>query len=154
MNAGTPIRTGPLPLRLPRRDRNPRRPGRPIPGKPHVIVKVVQTCAAAPSQWNAWTANGQYLYLRYRSGIGTADAYDTTDSEQWPHAPDGAAAYFDTGDRLDGEITLQEFCRQAGLILASRRQRAWARIHRTLTVALRPIRPHRAPVRSMADRAH
>ncbi len=83
------------------------------------LARVVETCAAVPSQWNAWTVDGQYLYLRYRSGIGTVDAYGTEDSEQWTRIPDGAVAYFDTGDRLDGEMTLPEFCQRAGLHLAA-----------------------------------
>lgn len=82
------------------------------------LARVIETCAAAPSQWDAWTADGQYLYLRYRSGIGTVDAYDTEDSEQWTRIPDGAVARFDTGDRLDGEMGIEEFCQRAGLRLA------------------------------------
>lgn len=86
--------------------------------QPIVLARVVRTCTAVPSQWNAWTVEGQYLYLRYRSGIGTVDAYDTEDSEQWTRIPDGAVARFDTGDRLDGEMDLTEFCERAGLQLA------------------------------------
>ncbi|MDX3576000.1 hypothetical protein [Streptomyces sp. FL07-04A] len=82
------------------------------------LARVVETCAALPSQWDAWTVDGQYLYLRYRSGIGTVDAYDTEDSEQWTRIPDGAVARFDTGDRRDGEMDLPEFCQHAGLRLA------------------------------------
>lgn len=81
------------------------------------LARVVQTCAALPSQWNAWTADGQYLYLRYRCGIGTVDAYEDDDSEKWTSIPDGAVARFDTGDRLDGEMSLAEFCERAGLHL-------------------------------------
>ena len=88
------------------------------PERSIVLARVVRTCAAVPSQWNAWTVDGQYLYLRYRSGIGTVDAYDSEDSEQWTRVPDGAAARFDTGDRLDGEMDLPEFCERAGLQLA------------------------------------
>ncbi|MCX5522181.1 hypothetical protein OG342_04770 [Streptomyces bobili] len=79
------------------------------------LARVVQTCEAVPSQWNAWTTDGQYLYLRYRSGIGTVDAYDTEDSDQWARIPDGAVARFDTGDGPDGEMDLPEFCQRAGL---------------------------------------
>lgn len=82
------------------------------------IVRAEQTCVACPSQWNAWTADGQYLYLRYRSGIGTADAYDNPDSDTWPQPPDGRIARFDTEDRHDAEIDLDEFCERAGLELA------------------------------------
>ncbi|GHA01275.1 hypothetical protein ACFOOM_12280 [Streptomyces echinoruber] len=86
--------------------------------QPIVLARVVRTCVAVPSQWNAWTTTGQYLYLRYRSGIGTVDAYDNPDSETWTRTPDGAVARFDTGDRLDGEMTIEEFCERAGLELA------------------------------------
>lgn len=43
------------------------------------LVRVVQTCPACPSQWNAWDAAGQYYYLRYRGGRGTVE---TAASEQ------------------------------------------------------------------------
>lgn len=82
------------------------------------LARVERTCTAVPSQWNAWTVDGRYLYLRYRSGIGTVDAYDTEDSDQWTRIPDGAIARFDTRDRLDGEMDLIEFCERAGLELA------------------------------------
>jgi len=82
------------------------------------IVRVVRTCAACPSQWDAWTGDGQYLYLRYRSGIGTADTYQSSDSETWARIPDGNSARFDTEDRHDSEINLEDFCHLAGLGLA------------------------------------
>ncbi|MET7776299.1 hypothetical protein ABZU94_10520 [Streptomyces mirabilis] len=88
------------------------------PAQPLVLARVIRTCTAVPSQWSAWTVDGQYLYLRYRSGIGTVDAYDTHDSDQWTRVPDGAVARFDTGDRLDGEMTLADFCEHTGLQLA------------------------------------
>jgi hypothetical protein len=93
---------------LPALERNPR----------PVLARVIRTCIAVPSQWNAWITQGQYLYLRYRSGIGTVDAYDTHDSHRWTRVPDGAVARFDTGDRLDGEMTLTAFCEHTGLRLA------------------------------------
>jgi hypothetical protein len=80
-----------------------------------VIARTVQTCSACPSQWNAWTPDGRYLYLRYRSGIGTVDSYDDADHETWDRAPTGELARFDTGDRLDGSMELAEFCARAGL---------------------------------------
>jgi hypothetical protein len=85
----------------------------------HVIARAVRTCTACPSQWDAWTADGQYLYLRYRWGVGTADAYDNPNSDTWTTPPDGAISHFDTGDRLDGDIALEDFCAQAGLTVAA-----------------------------------
>ncbi len=82
-----------------------------------VLAKVVQTCAACPSQWDAWTADGQYFYLRYRFGIGTVDAYDSPDSDTWPSFPDGQVARFGESS-LDGVISLRDFLAAAGLELA------------------------------------
>lgn len=83
------------------------------------LAKVVQTCSACPSQWDAWTVDGQYLYLRYRWGVGTVDGYDGPGPDGWHVAPDGCLARFeDADDPLSGEITLAEFCERAGLQLA------------------------------------
>lgn len=88
---------------------------------PIVITRAVQTCIAVPAQWNAWTVDGQYLYLRYRFGHGTVDSYPSPDVEQWDRVPEGNLACF--GDcfprqGFDGEIELDEFCERAGLVLA------------------------------------
>ena len=32
------------------------------------FVRIEQTSEACPSQWNAWTADGVYHYVRYRHG--------------------------------------------------------------------------------------
>lgn len=91
------------------------------------IARIVQTCEAFPSQWNAWTPDGQYLYLRYRSGRGSVDAFDNPDPATWGDWAQGNIARFGEGWNLrsydpvisnDGEISLEEFCEQAGLLLA------------------------------------
>jgi hypothetical protein len=82
------------------------------------LARVVETCVACPSQWNAWTADGQYLYLRYRSGIGTVDAFRSPDPETWGGFAEGSVARFDTCDRLDGDMNLREFLAATGLELA------------------------------------
>lgn len=82
------------------------------------IVKAVQTCEACPSQWDAWTDTGQYLYLRYRWGVGTAEEFDSPDPETWDTYPATPIAEFDTGEEYGGEISLTEFCQRAGLTLA------------------------------------
>ena len=83
------------------------------------LARVVCTCPAVPTQWDAWTVDGQYLYLRYRFGRGTVDAYDSHDSDTWDVVPDGHVAEFrDPDDPLRGEIELDEFLRRAGLRLA------------------------------------
>ncbi|GAA3267866.1 hypothetical protein [Streptomyces labedae] len=50
------------------------------------LVRVVRTCSAHPSQWDAWTAEGQYLYLRYRHGEGCVERRpgpDVDTPESW-----------------------------------------------------------------------
>lgn len=81
------------------------------------IVRVVQTCWGFPSQWDAWTDTGQYLYLRYRYGCGTVERFDDPDPLTWSlKAPE---ITFETADDVDGGmITLAEFAKKAGLTLA------------------------------------
>lgn len=88
---------------------------------PIVLARAVCIGPAVPSQWNAWTVDGQYLYLRYRFGHGTVDSYPSADFETWDRVPEGNLACF--GDcfprqGFDGEIDLNEFCERAGLVLA------------------------------------
>lgn len=80
---------------------------------------VVETCCACPNQWDAWTTDGQYLYLRYRSGIGTVDAYDAPGPDGWTVPPDGRVARFeDCDDPPAIDIGLDEFLHRTGLRLA------------------------------------
>lgn len=89
------------------------------PTAPLTLARVVETCMACPSQWDAWTADGRYLYLRYRWGRGTVDEYDSPDDTTWPHVPDGLVASFgEASYHGGGEISLEEFCERAGLVLA------------------------------------
>lgn len=88
------------------------------PEQPVVLARVERTVSSHPSQWNAWTVDGQYLYLRYRHGIGTVDAHESEDSSKWVNTPDGRLAAFDTGQTYDGEISLADFCERAGLQVA------------------------------------
>lgn len=80
------------------------------------IVKAVRTCFACPSQWDAWSDHGTYLYLRFRHGFGTADLYPHGDGERVGE-PLRVAEFNASGDGLDGVIDLDEFCRRAGLVL-------------------------------------
>lgn len=81
----------------------------------YTIVKAVQTCAACPSQWDAWTDEGQYLYLRFRHGIGTVEEQPSPDVDAWSvKEPDVRFRH----DDLDGSISLAEFAEHANLKLA------------------------------------
>jgi hypothetical protein len=89
------------------------------------IVRAVRTCVACPSEWNAWTVDGQYLYLRYRFGCGTATKY--VDQHFYDRHEIGLiVAEFTWGDWLDGEIDLDQFCAFADLDLGHR-LRWWLR---------------------------
>jgi hypothetical protein len=84
------------------------------------LARVVCTCPSVPTQWDAWTVEGQYLYMRYRFGRGTVDAYDSPDFETWDIVPDGHFACFTDPDEPYGaDIELDEFLRRAGLRLAT-----------------------------------
>lgn len=76
------------------------------------IVKAIQTCFACPSQWDAWTDDGRYLYLRYRHGGGTATIYDDINDDFYKG---DRIAEFDYGHPLDGVISLDKFCELAGI---------------------------------------
>lgn len=82
------------------------------------LVRTVQTSFACPSQWDAWDAEGNYYYLRYRHGYGQIRRYE---NENWYelHPPHSECieviAEFEYGDPLDGDIELDDFARLAGI---------------------------------------
>lgn len=84
-----------------------------------ILVKIVQTCVACPSQWDAWDLDGNYWYLRYRHGHGTAERQRGPDPGTWTNvgAPD-ISFQPDGAGHLDGSISLEDFCRHAGLNIA------------------------------------
>lgn len=67
-----------------------------------VLTRVVETCSACPSQWDAWDAAGNYYYLRYRWGIGTVERTDT-------HGDTEGVTRFLHGDGFAGVISLDDF---------------------------------------------
>lgn len=71
-----------------------------------------------PSQWDAWTTDGQYLYLRYRHGEGSVDQHPSEDTDTWD-VGDGSRLLTLWDDGTDGgEIALPDFLAAAGLRLA------------------------------------
>lgn len=72
------------------------------------ITRAVETCAACPSQWDAWDQDGRYYYLRYRFGRGTVQA----------GGADGPVVAEFGENSMDGCIELEEFCAEAGITLA------------------------------------
>lgn len=74
------------------------------------VVRVHQTCIAAPSQWLAWTADGTQLYLRYRHGRGRVEVGDGMRLQ-----PVVLTRWDDRGGSF---ITLEDFMAKAELTLA------------------------------------
>lgn len=82
-----------------------------------LIARTVRTCQAMPSQWDAWTTSGQYLYLRYRHGWGSVERQPSPDPDSWTDHPATVVTEWNDGTG-SGEITLAAFLAAAGLHLA------------------------------------
>lgn len=90
------------------------------------LVRIVETCAGAPSQWDAWDANGQYYYLRYRHSAGRVEKHDSPDVQNWDvsNYPDGCTVASFEDPREEGDavgnpsIGLDEFLDKAQLTKA------------------------------------
>ncbi len=82
------------------------------------IVRAAQTSFACPSQWDAWTDDGRYVYLRFRHGHGTVTVYPSPDTDTWDFKTPPVAS-FEDDDEWNGVISLEEFCERAGIELAA-----------------------------------
>jgi hypothetical protein len=81
------------------------------------LVKVVRTCSSCPSQWDAWDADGNYYYLRYRFGVGSVERQPSSDVETWGEEYNPLYEWTH-GGTLDGEISLDDFLRLSGMTLS------------------------------------
>lgn len=63
------------------------------------LTRIVQTCSACPSQWDAWDEAGTYYYVRYRFGRFTVTK-DRVNGELLVNEV--------LGDRLDGMMDTDE----------------------------------------------
>ncbi|MER6064841.1 hypothetical protein ABT167_27440 [Streptomyces sp. NPDC001792] len=81
------------------------------------ISRVVQTTCCVPVQWDAWTDEGQYLYLRYRQGVGSVTPYPSNDYTTWDPTVEPIIAWNDGTGGYD--ITLEGFAATAGLDLSA-----------------------------------
>jgi hypothetical protein len=78
------------------------------------IATVTQTCGACPSQWEGQLVDGRPIYIRFRHAelsvrIGTAGGgiESAINAREW--------FTWESDNELDGEISLDEVCRLAGL---------------------------------------
>lgn len=79
-----------------------------------------------PSQWEAYDADGNFYYLRYRHSYGAVEKSPSeelwrsgwdAETKQWENAE--VVASFEWGPYEDcGEISLETFCEKAGIRLA------------------------------------
>lgn len=82
------------------------------------IAKAVRTCGGCPAQWDAWTDDGQYLYLRYRHGIGSVERQPSEDPDTWTDDL-GVSLVTEWDDGTgNGFMSLTAFLAAAGLELA------------------------------------
>lgn len=64
-----------------------------------VITKLIQTCEACPSQWDAWLVDGTYLYIRYRWGV-LSWSFNDSDDRDSIRLDDDMAGVLSTEDML------------------------------------------------------
>lgn len=78
------------------------------------FTRTEQTCFGCPSQWDAWDADGNQYYLRFRWGVGSISLTGRmVDGEIKYLDRSEEIVSFDTNDGLDGIIGLEEFLDRA-----------------------------------------
>ena len=83
-----------------------------------ILKRIVKTCAACPSQWDAWDIDGNYWYLRYRHGRGSAERQNHPDPNTWDLKEPNIRFDGEAAGMADGWIELEDFCRLADLNIA------------------------------------
>jgi hypothetical protein len=63
------------------------------------ITKIVNTCPGCPAQWDAWTSEGKYYFIRYRWGGLRVDVDDVSPETIYCES---------VGPPLDGLMTFDE----------------------------------------------
>lgn len=79
-----------------------------------ILARIVQTCVACPSQWDAWDVDGNYWYLRYRSNIGTVERQPSEDYMTWS-VKEANIRFKVIGIIQSGFIDIYTFCKLAGI---------------------------------------
>lgn len=77
--------------------------------KPLVIARIEQTCTACPAQWDAWTDDGEYVYIRYRWGYLFVERAMTPDA--WRENDYEVVLEKDIGALWDGQMSYAELTR-------------------------------------------
>ena len=71
------------------------------------LTKLIQTCNACPSQWDAWAEDGTYYYIRFRHGYLSVNSGDVDGPEVFCYADDRMA---------DGYMEAQEMLELTGMV--------------------------------------
>lgn len=78
------------------------------------FTRTEQTCYGCPSQWDAWDADGNQYYLRFRWGVGTLSLRGRMVDGEMQHLERGEQIVsFQAGDPYSGVISLEEFLARA-----------------------------------------
>lgn len=78
------------------------------------FTRTEQTCYGCPSQWDAWDADGNQYYLRFRWGVGTLSLRGRMVDGEMQHLERGEQIVsFQAGDPYSGIISLDEFLDRA-----------------------------------------
>jgi len=76
------------------------------------VVKAERTCSACPSQWDCWTEEGDYIYVRYRWGylcISWDVMGEVIYDEQVGDGFDGSMSYDELVRHTEGVIEWPEY---------------------------------------------
>jgi hypothetical protein len=100
-----------------------------------MVLRIVQTCAACPSQWEGFLGDGRAFYIRYRFGTLRMLAHATM-----PLSPDADVVMeeHDEGDRWKGDMTyaqLRAILANAGISAPERMDSPNTR-HRSIVPAI------------------
>lgn len=71
------------------------------------IVSIKKTCEACPSQWEGWTDDGLFLYIRYRWGTLSVTFWEDSAMFTFPY-PYVVLYEGCIGDSLDGFMDYEE----------------------------------------------
>jgi hypothetical protein len=71
------------------------------------IVKYTKTCNHCPSQWECWTDDNKYVYIRYRYGVLRASLHES-EEKYWDCSKDIVLFREAVGEEYDGCMTDEE----------------------------------------------
>jgi len=83
------------------------------------LSRLEQTGRDCPSQWDAWTDDGRYLYIRYRHGCLTVEAANSK-QDWWDGTTEHLLEAQLSPDQWDGRLTTADMLNATGLTMPKR----------------------------------